>query len=226
MSKSQVVITGGTGALGQAVVKHFIDAGATCTVTWKYDAELEAFPYTDQVQLREVDCMDEDAVTAFYESLPSIDASIHLVGGFEMAPITDTRMQLLERMFRLNTASAFLCCRESVRAMRARGSGGRIVNISARPAVQPTGGMLAYTTSKAAVAALTQGLAEEVRDDGILVNAVLPSIMDTPQNRAAMPKADHSTWPRVEQVAEVIGFLAGKDNALTTGALLPVFGRA
>ncbi len=226
MAQTHVVITGGTGALGQAVVAHFLEAGARCTVTWKLDAELESFPFTDRVELREVDCLDDDAVTAFYESLPALDASCHLVGGFDMAPIEDTRLSMIERMFRLNTVSAFLCCREAVKAMRRQGSGGRIVNVSARPAVQPTGGMLAYTTAKAAVANLTQGLAEEVRKDGILVNAVLPSIIDTPHNRAAMPDTDHDTWPRVEQVAEVIGFLAGEDNALTSGALLPVFGRA
>jgi NAD(P)-dependent dehydrogenase (short-subunit alcohol dehydrogenase family) len=104
--------------------------------------------------------------------------------------------------------------------------GGRIVNVAARPAVTPTAGMIAYATAKAGVAALTQALAVEVLPQGILVNAVLPSIIDTPANRAAMPTADHATWPTPAQLAETIAFLASEKNALTTGTLLPVYGRA
>ena len=106
------------------------------------------------------------------------------------------------------------------------GPGGRIVNVAARPAVLPSGGMLAYSMSKAAVVNLTQSLAEEVKEHGILVNAVVPSIMDTPSNRAAMPDADHSGWPGVEAVAEAIWFLSSERNGLTSGALIPVYGRA
>jgi len=101
---------------------------------------------------------------------------------------------------------------------------GWIVNISARPAVLPSGGMCAYAASKAAVANLTQSLAAEVLSDGIMVNAVLPSIMDTPSNRAAMPKAEHAKWPRVDDVAAVIRALASPSNVLTSGALVPVYG--
>jgi NAD(P)-dependent dehydrogenase (short-subunit alcohol dehydrogenase family) len=133
-------------------------------------------------------------------------------------------------MMRLNAGTCFLCCREAVKAMRAAGrpaeDGGRIVNVIARPAIEPTGGMLAYSTSKAAVASLTQCLAKEVVDDGILVNAVAPSIMDTPANRAAMPDADFDAWPKVEEVARTMVWLASPANALTTGTLVPVYGRA
>jgi NAD(P)-dependent dehydrogenase (short-subunit alcohol dehydrogenase family) len=107
-----------------------------------------------------------------------------------------------------------------------KSGGGRIVNVSSRPALVPTGGMIAYTTAKAAVSSITQCLAEEVKPDGILVNAVVPSIMDTPANRAAMPKADFSKWPKVEEVAAAILFLASGENALTSGALVPVYGKA
>ena len=127
-------------------------------------------------------------------------------------------------MFRLNTVTAFLCCREAIARMRP--SGGRIVNIAARPALEPTAGMTAYATSKAAVCALTTTLAREVTAEGILVNAVVPSTMDTPANRRAMPTADFERWPKVEQVADAIAFLAGSSNALTSGALVPVYGRA
>jgi NAD(P)-dependent dehydrogenase (short-subunit alcohol dehydrogenase family) len=107
-------------------------------------------------------------------------------------------------------------------------NGGRIVNVAARPALEPrTGaGMTAYTASKAGVAALTAALAEEVAKSGILVNAVAPSIMDTPANRKAMPKADFSAWPKVEEVAATILFLASPDNKVTRGAIVPVYGKS
>ena len=109
--------------------------------------------------------------------------------------------------------------------MRRDAGGGRLVNVGARPAVEPAGGMIAYTTSKAAVTSMTQCLAKELLEESILVNAVLPSIMDTPANRAAMPDADFDAWPSVEAVAETIAWLASPENTLTTGALVPVYGR-
>ena len=110
--------------------------------------------------------------------------------------------------------------------MRSSGSEGRIVNVAARPALEPAGGMLAYTTSKAAVASITECLAKEVIQEGILVNAVVPSIMDTPANRAGMPDADFSSWPSVKFVADTIVGLASPSNQLTSGALVPVYGKA
>jgi NAD(P)-dependent dehydrogenase (short-subunit alcohol dehydrogenase family) len=107
-------------------------------------------------------------------------------------------------------------------------SGGRIVNVAARPALEwrSGAGMAVYTASKAGVAALTAALAEEVAKDGILVNAVAPSIMDTPANRQAMPKADYALWPKVEEVAATIAFLASPDNRVTRGAIVPVYGKS
>jgi len=218
------VITGGTGALGQAVVERLLADGVACHVTWKFERELEGFRHAGAVTLHEVDCRSEADVAGFYAGLGALDASVHIVGGFGMAAIEDTSRDDFVGMFELNAVTAFLCCRESVRKMRA-GGGGRIVNVAARPAVQPVGGMIAYTTAKAAVASLTQCLAEEARDAGIYVNAILPSIMDTQANRSGMPDADFDDWPKVAEVAEVIAFLAGPDNRLTSGALVPVFGR-
>src|SRR4051794_38121175 len=129
----------------------------------------------------------------------------------------------------MNFVTAFLCCRAAINAIaRSSGGGGRIVNVAARPALEPRlgAGMTAYAASKAAVAALTQALGEEVARDGILVNAVVPSIMDTPANRSAMPKADFSAWPKVEEVAATILFLASPENKLTRSALVPVYGRS
>jgi NAD(P)-dependent dehydrogenase (short-subunit alcohol dehydrogenase family) len=126
----------------------------------------------------------------------------------------------------MNTVTCFLACREAVRAIRKTGGGGRIVNVAARGAVAPTGGMVAYTTAKAGVASLTQSLAHELVAESILVNAVLPSVIDSPANRASMPKADHDAWPKPAELAEAIAFLASPANTLTTGALVPVYGRA
>jgi NAD(P)-dependent dehydrogenase (short-subunit alcohol dehydrogenase family) len=179
------------------------------------------------VRTQRVDAGDERAVQELYRGAGRVWASVHLVGAFTMAPVADTSAADFRRMFEVNAVTCFLCCREAVRAMRAGGGGGgRIVNVAARPAVVPTGGMIAYSASKAAVASVTQSLAEEVKAEGILVNAVLPSVMDTPANRAAMPGADFSAWPKVEEVADAIAFLASPANALTTGALLPVYGKA
>lgn len=226
------VVTGGTGALGAAVAARLLTAGARVHVPWILDAELERFPLRGRVSLAKVDLGSETEVVEYYRSLPALWASIHVAGGFAMAPIAETSGSEFERLFRLNTLTAFLCCREAVRAIRRTApragapNGGRIVNVAARPVVRPVGGMVGYSVSKSGVAALTESLGEELRGEGILVNAVMPSIMDTPANRGAMPTADHASWPKASEVAEAIAFLASPENALTTGALLPVFGRA
>jgi NAD(P)-dependent dehydrogenase (short-subunit alcohol dehydrogenase family) len=126
----------------------------------------------------------------------------------------------------MNFLSCLLCCRAAVAAMAA--SGGRIVNIAARPGLEwrSGAGMAAYAASKAAVAALTVALAEEVAKDGILVNAVAPSIMDTPANRSTMPKANYDLWPKVEEVAATILFLASPENRVTRGGVVPVYGKS
>lgn len=225
-----VVVTGGTGALGTAVVKALLEAGATCHVpAHRRDAGASGAQVPDE-RLRPVpgvDLTNEEAVTAFYAQLPDLWASLHLAGGFRMAPIEETRLEDFLQMVEINAVTCFLCCREAVRRLR-QGSpeGGRIVNVAARPALVPTGGLAAYSASKAAVVSLTQSLAEEVRAEGILVNAVAPSVIDSPANRQAMPEADHASWPRPEEVAEAILFLASPRNRLTSGAVVPVYGRA
>ena len=220
------MVTGGTGALGRAVVERLLREGAEPVVTWRSERDLREAPLPQRVRTQRLDLADEAAVRQFYEGLGPLWASVHVAGAFAMAPVEETSADDVRKMFEVNALTCFLCCREAVRAMRRGGAGGRIVNVGSRPAVVPSGGMIAYSASKAAVASITRSLAEEVKADGILVNAVLPSIMDTPANRAAMPKADFSAWPKVQEVAETIAFLAGPANTLTSGALIPVYGRS
>jgi NAD(P)-dependent dehydrogenase (short-subunit alcohol dehydrogenase family) len=226
-----VVVTGGTGALGAAVVQALVKAGAHCHVPYRNETEAQRFALRGHKQVTLVslgNLADEAAVERLYEGLPRLWGSIHLAGGFAMAPLAQTGKMDLMGQLDTNFISCFLCCRAAVNAMARTGDGGRIVNVAARPALEwrSGAGMAAYAASKAAVAALTAALAEEVAKDGILVNAVAPSIMDTPANRAAMPKADHAAWPKVEEVAAAIVYLASPDNKVARGGIVPVYGRS
>lgn len=224
----RVVVTGGSGGLGRGVVPALLTRGASVVVPVFDGQELDGTTWRDDRRVTIIDGVDltrEASVRDLYGAAGPVTASVHLVGGFAMAPLVDTTSADVESMFHLNAMTALLCTREASRVMLAAGRGGRIVNVAARPALSPVGGMIAYAMSKAAVVALTQSAAEELRGAGILVNAVAPSIMDTPANRAAMPEADHSAWPSVEDVASAIAFLASPDNALTSGLVMPVYGR-
>lgn len=220
------IVTGGTGALGTAVVRQLAQAGATVHATWVNDAERQRFSVEGDVHLRKVDLMDEAAVDALYQGVGPLWGSLHVAGGFAMSPVTETSLGSLTFLWRLNTMTAFLCCRAAVRAMKQTGQGGRIVQVAAKPVLQPAGGTVAYAMSKAGVASLTQCLAEEVRQDGIFVNAIAPGILDTPANRGAMPGADFTRWPSVDEVARLMVHLASPDNAVTSGAVLPAYGQS
>ena len=224
-----VVITGGTGALGSAVVGALLARGASCHVPVFDRKELERFPFAEHPAVKlvgGVDLRDEQAVMAYYASVPPIWASVQLAGGFSMSPLVATSLGDFERLFTMNVHTCFLACREAVRSMRKGPGGGRLVNVAARPALVPTAGMAAYAASKAAVASLTTSLSEELAPEGIWVNAVVPSTMDTPANRASMPNADFDRWPKVDQVASTIAYLASTENGCTRGALVTVYGRS
>jgi NAD(P)-dependent dehydrogenase (short-subunit alcohol dehydrogenase family) len=226
-----VVVTGGTGALGSAVTEVLVEAGAIVHIPVLEAQTPTRFGFAahERVHLRHgVDLGDEAQVVDYYASVPGLWASIQIAGGFAMAPFWETTLAEFERLWRMNLASCFLCCREAVRAIRGGGGGGggRLVNVAARPALIPTAGMVAYATSKAGVAALSQALAEELAPEGIWVNAVAPSIIDTPANRAAMPDVDHSRWPSTSDIASAIVQLASPENRCMRGAIVPVYGRS
>lgn len=224
-----VVVTGGAGALGTAVVTALIEAGAICHVACFDEAEAQRFPLRDHKQVALLvtgNLAEETAIARLYAGIAPLWASVHIAGGFAAAPLRETGIATLRQQLDMNFVSCALCCKAAITAMA--GAGGRIVNVAARAALEwRTGaGMVAYTASKTAVAALTVALAEEVAKDGILVNAVAPSIMDTPANRNAMPGANFSLWPKVEEVTATIVFLASPENRVTRGAVVPVYGRS
>ncbi|HEX4793874.1 MAG TPA: SDR family NAD(P)-dependent oxidoreductase [Humisphaera sp.] len=228
-SNRHVVVTGGTGALGAAVAQLLLDGGATVHIPAHRAPDPLRFPLARHERVKiaaPVDLANEQAVSAFYQSLPPLWGSIHTAGGFAAGALIDTTLADFRGMFEINAVTAFLCCREAARKIGAGGEGGRLVNVAARPAVIPVAGLCAYSASKAAVANLTQALAEELAPQRIWVNAVLPSIMDTPANRQAMPKADFAKWPKVTDVAATVAFLASPQNAVTRGALVEVYGQS
>jgi NAD(P)-dependent dehydrogenase (short-subunit alcohol dehydrogenase family) len=222
-----IVVSGGTGALGRDIVAALLEEGAHCWVPvyGPLPDGLDIASHERVHLVQDLDLTRVDDVTDFYKKMPSLWASIHVAGGFAMSSIADTSLEDFERMWRMNTVSCFLSCQAAVARIRESKRGGRIVNVAARPAVEPTGGMLAYTTSKAGVASITECLAKEVAAEGILVNAILPAIMDTPANREAMADADHESWPKTSEIARTVAFLTSPSNTLTSGALLPVYGK-
>lgn len=234
------VVTGGTGALGGAVVERLVSGGCTVTVPVFSAPELERFPLRDHERVHVVegvDLTDAAGAASFYDGAVEVVgplwASVHVAGGFHMGPIDGEDASVWDRMMNLNGKTCYLCCRETARILKRQKTdgacrGGRIVNVAARPALvrEAGAGMVAYAASKSAVASITQGLAAELNSSGIWVNGVVPSVLDTPANRAAMPDADHDAWPKPAEIAETIAFLASSENRVTRGALVPVYGRS
>jgi NAD(P)-dependent dehydrogenase (short-subunit alcohol dehydrogenase family) len=227
MTDPTVLVTGGTGGLGAAVTKAFLDDGWRVVVPWIAERELERVEPHDRLELVRADLFDPDAVAGAVQAAgPSLRAAVNLVGGFaEHGRVHETPIETFEEQLRLNLRPTYLVCAAVLPALLKAG-GGAIVCVSSRAARRPFPGAAGYVVSKAAVLALVDALDAEYRKDRIRVNAVLPSVIDTPFNRSSMPDADFDTWVAPEEIARVIRFLCSDDASVTSGAHLPVYGRA
>lgn len=230
------IVTGGTGGLGAAVVKTLLDAGAAVAVPHRKADDLpklrDSLGLTAESPLSGaiVDLTDEAAVAAYYDSVAQtyggIDMLVNVAGGFGGGePVHKTSWSLWQQQLDINLKTTVLSCQSAVPHMLQRG-GGAIVNVATRTATQPGANLAAYAASKRAVLQLTEALAAELRDQLITVNSILPSVIDTPANRASNPKAKHETWVAPEDIARVVLFLLGPDARIISGAHIPVYGRA
>ena len=217
-----VVVTGASGSLGAEVARLAWQQGAVCHLPVRGSAPEGLLPHSDHVRwVEHVDVSDEDAVRRLYAGLPELWASVHCVGAWRGGPLAETRLEDLSMLLALNFTSAFLCSRAALAVMRRGGRGGRLVHVVARPALEPrTGaGQCAYAASKGALTAFTVALAEELADEGVLVNAVAPSVLARPDDGAPVG------LPTPRDVAQAILALASPANVAVQGALLPVYGR-
>jgi NAD(P)-dependent dehydrogenase (short-subunit alcohol dehydrogenase family) len=220
-----VLVAGGTGALGTAVVRELASAGYAVTSTWIVDAERDRLA-SEPVELVRADLFDPDDTVSAVASVDDLEAVVNLVGGFASGPrVHETDPEDFDRLVRLNLRPAFLLARAAMPRLVERG-GGAFVGVSARAALRPFPGAAGYITGKAALLAFVQALDAEYRREGVRCNAVLPSTIDTPANRAAQPDADFSKWVPPADIAKVVRFLVSEDSAPTTGAAIPVYGRA
>ena len=227
----RVVVSGGTGGLGIGVVRVLSDAGFSPVVTWIRDEEREraAEVFGRSADLRQVDVTDAaeaDALAASLDGDGGAWALVHLVGGYlDGAPVGGMDLAGWDRQIELNLRSAAVMMRAFLPGMTSRG-GGRVVAVGTRAALRPFAGASAYAASKAGVLALVAAAAEEVKADGVTVNAVLPSVINTPGNRAAMPEGDPGRWVQPEEIGKVISFLVSDDASAVVGAAIPVYGRS
>lgn len=220
-----VLVAGGTGVLGTAVVRELLASDYEVAATWVVESEHERLA-SEPVELIQADLFDPAQVEAAVTAVRDLEAVVNLVGGFSSGPrVHETDPEDFERMVRLNVMPGFLLARAAMPHMIKRGAGA-FVGVSARPALRPFSGAAGYISSKAAVLALIQALDAEYKNDGIRCNAILPSVIDTPVNREEMPDADHSKWVPPAQIAKVVRFLVSDDSAPTSGAAVPVYGRA
>jgi NAD(P)-dependent dehydrogenase (short-subunit alcohol dehydrogenase family) len=220
-----VLVAGGTGHLGIAVVRELLAAGYGVTATWVVESE-SARLAAEPVELVQADLFDADAVDEAVASTPDLEAVVNLVGGYAEGPrVHETDPEQFDGLMRLNVRPGFLLARAAMPVLIERG-GGAFVGVSARAALRPFPGAAAYITSKAAVLALIGALDAEYKRHRIRCNAILPSVIDTPANRAAQPDADYSKWVQPEEIARVVRFLVSDDSGPISGAGVPVYGRA
>jgi len=231
------LITGGTGAIGSAVTERYLHDGYGVAVTYRAEPEWERLRTGNAEAAREgrlvgvrADVTDHDsmqgAVRTSAEALGGLRVLAHVAGGYEGGtPVERLSETSVRGMLELNLLSAFWSAKHAIPFVKASGSG-RLLFISSRGAVATPAGAAPYAAAKIGLHALVTTLAEELKNARVTANAVLPSLVDTPQNRAAMPKADHESWVRPEQIAALLAFLGSDASSAVTGALIPIYGRA
>jgi NAD(P)-dependent dehydrogenase (short-subunit alcohol dehydrogenase family) len=226
-----IVVTGGTGGLGIGVCRVLRETGRRLVVTWVAEAEVERTRAAlgEGVDMRRLDVTDAEAVgglAAELEGEGGVWALVHLVGGYRDGdPVASLDLDAWDRQMALNLRSAAVALRGFLPGM-VRAGGGRAVAVSSRAALRPFAGASAYAASKAGLIALVAAASEEVKHDGVTVNCILPSVIDTPANRAAMPDADPTPWVAPEAIGRVVRFLVSEEASAVTGAAIPVYGRA
>src|SRR3954466_15894583 len=223
---AEVLVAGGTGALGAAVVKELVEHGHEVGATWVVERERERLEGLEGVELIKADLFDSDDAANAVAAISDISAVVNLVGGYaEGGRIHETEPDEFDRLMRLNLRPNVTLARAAIPRFLRRGSGA-FVAVSARPALRPFPGAAPYIVAKAAVLSFVQTLDAEYRGDGIRANAVLPSVIDTPANRASQPDADYSKWVTPQAIARVIRFLVDDESSAITGAGVPVYGKA
>jgi len=229
--RQSAIVTGGTGGLGSAVVARLLDDGWRVVVPWVAEHELERVQEREGLELVQADLFDADAVAGVVSLAAGkgdapLQGVVNLVGGFSMGDrVHETPIEEFEKQFRLNLRPTYLVVSAAVPHLLSAG-GGSIVCVGTRAAVQPFSGAAGYISSKAAVIAFAQAVAAEYKNDGIRCNAILPSVIDTPANRQSMPKADFDKWVKPAEIAGVISHLLSDASRPTSGAAIPVYGRA
>ncbi len=225
------IVTGGTGGLGSAVVTRLLADGWRVVVPWVAERELERVERHERLELVQADLFDPEAVaavagTAAADPEAPLQGLVNLVGGFAAgARAHETPIEEFEAQFRLNLRPTYLMTQAVLSTMLEQGDGS-IVCVGTRAALQPFSGAAGYIASKAAVIAFAQAVATEYKQDGIRCNVILPSVIDTPANRASMPDAKHERWVKPAEIAGVVAHLLSADSRPISGAAIPVYGRA
>lgn len=229
------LVAGGTGGLGRAVSLAFLEEGALLIVTYINEQEFAALQqaagaHASRLVGRKLDVTDEAAVQQLVDGVVKehgrLDILVNTVGGYAGGiKLWELETQVFDLMLALNLRAGFMLARTAVKAMLPQGNGA-IVNVAAKAALDHAAGASAYAASKAAALALMDSLAEDLKGSGVRVNSILPSIIDTPANRKAMPGADFAKWPKPEDIARVIIFLCSEDARVIHGAAIPVYGNS